>query len=174
MPFVAKGAKTFKVCVRAMDGRTCIVSTETQKKREAESAQGSKTPWRTRTTRIVPENAWCVPYIRPALAGRIGNAPLFPGMTERAALRVHHDAVEALTLNESTLHDWRHTHAVQLLRDGYTAQVAAYQLGHRDSYQVLTRYGRHTPTELDYTPRVAKGARAGDQYEQEPTAQAVG
>jgi integrase len=128
-------------------------------------AQGSKTPWRTRTTRIVAENTWCVPYIRPALAGRIGNALLFPAITERATLDAHHEAVAALGLNESTLHDWRHTHAVQLLRDGYTAQVAAHQLGHRDSYQVLTRYGRFIPSELDYTPRVAKGARASDHEE---------
>ena len=121
-------------------------------------ARGSKTAWRTRTTRIVPENAWTVPYIRPALEGKAPDALVFEGVTEYRALASHRAATRALKLKDSTLHDHRHTHAVQLLRDGYSYQIAAKQLGHQNATQVITRYGKYDPNADDYTPRVRKQA----------------
>ncbi|HEX5408948.1 MAG TPA: site-specific integrase [Gemmatimonadaceae bacterium] len=124
-------------------------------------ARGSKTKHRSRTTRIVPENAWTIPYIRPAVVGREPDALVFPDAKEGPALASHRAALKALKLKDSTLHDHRHTHAVQLLRDGYSYQIAAKQLGHKDATQVITRYGKYDPDADDYTPRVRKEPTPG-------------
>lgn len=111
-------------------------------------AHGGKTRWRNRLCRIV--EAWAVDHVRPALAGKIAGARVFDLITERKALGVHHDTVEAVGLPDSTLHDWRHTHAVLMLRDGYKPTVVAHQLGHRDTSLVWKRYGRFVVDARDY------------------------
>ncbi len=56
---------------------------------------------------------------------------------------------------QHTLHDWRHTHAVQLLRDGYSEQIAASHLGHKNTDMVRTKYGVFIPGKEDYArPKV--------------------
>jgi integrase len=112
------------------------------------TAHGGKTHWRNRRCRIV--EAWAIPYIRPALAGKFDNQVVFEGLTEYAALASHKAAVRALGLPESTLHDWRHTHAVLMLRSGYKPTVVAHQLGHRDTSLVWKRYGRFVVDSRDY------------------------
>jgi integrase len=114
-------------------------------------ASGSKTRWRNRVVRPTEEWAWQIfaDYARAFT----GNALLFEGLRHSAALRTHKRIGRSLGLPVTTLHDWRHTYAVQALRDGYTATVIAHQLGHRDAYLLLTRYGRHVPSLEDYVSR---------------------
>jgi integrase len=111
-------------------------------------AHGGKTRWRNRLCRIVEE--WCVEYIRPALAGKLPDAKVFEDVREWWALRAHKEAAELKGLPPSTLHDWRHTHAVLMLRDGYKPTVVAHQLGHRDTSLVWKRYGRFLVDSRDY------------------------
>ena len=111
-------------------------------------AHGGKTQWRKRLCRIV--ESWCLPYVRAALAGKHPDALVFDGLTEKAALMAHKDACVAAKLPESTNHDWRHTHAVLMLRDGYKPTVVAHQLGHRDTSLVWKRYGRFVVDSRDY------------------------
>lgn len=112
-------------------------------------AHGGKTRWRNRRCRIV--EAWAVPHVAEWMAGqRFENALVFEGITEWGALAVHKAAVEALGLPPSTLHDWRHTHAVLMLRSGYKPTVVAHQLGHRDTSLVWKRYGRFVVDSRDY------------------------
>jgi integrase len=111
-------------------------------------AHGGKTPWRKRLCRIV--EAWCVEYVRSAVAGKLPDALVFDGLTEKAALLEHKAACKAAKLPESTNHDWRHTHAVLMLRSGYKPTVVAHQLGHRDTSLVWKRYGRFVVDDRDY------------------------
>jgi integrase len=111
-------------------------------------AHGGKTPWRKRLCRIV--EAWCVEYIRAELRGKHPDALVFDGLTETAALLAHKEATKAAKLPESTNHDWRHTHAVLMLRSGYKPTVVAHQLGHRDTSLVWKRYGRFVIDARDY------------------------
>lgn len=111
-------------------------------------AQGSKTHWRNRVVR--PTEMWAWEIFREYARDFTGNALVFQGLKHSAALRTHKRIGKSLGLPVTTLHDWRHTYAVQALREGFSAQIVAHQLGHRDSYLVLTRYGRHVPSLQDY------------------------
>lgn len=111
-------------------------------------AHGGKTRWRNRRCRLVEE--WTIGSIAPVLTGKFANALVFEGVTEWDALAVHKRAVAALGLPPSTLHDWRHTHAVLMLRAGYKPTVVAHQLGHRDTSLVWKRYGRFVVDSRDY------------------------
>lgn len=118
-------------------------------------AHGGKTRWRNRLCRIV--EPWCIEYIRPALGGKLPDARVFEDVREWWALR-EHKAVAALKgLPPSTLHDWRHTHAVLMLRDGYKPTVVAHQLGHRDTSLVWKRYGRFLVDSRDYVLATQSG-----------------
>lgn len=110
-------------------------------------AHGSKTPWRDRIVRATEPWAWEIfaGYARDFTE----NAPLFT-LDRYAALKLHHRISNDLGLPRTTLHDWRHTYGVLSLRAGYSPAVVAHQLGHRDSYLLLTRYGRFIPDERDY------------------------
>jgi integrase len=113
-------------------------------------ARGGKTPWRNRVVRATELWAWRIfaDYARDFTE----NAPLFT-VGKYRALEEHLDAGEVLKLPRTTLHDWRHTYAVQALRDGYSLQVVAHQLGHRDTLLIQSRYGRFLPDESDYHVR---------------------
>lgn len=108
---------------------------------------GSKTKYRNRTIRITERDL--IPLIRPALANKLPDAMVFEG-GHRAAIKWHHRAVKAAKAPPSTLHDWRHTYAVNALKQGQPATVVAHQLGHRDANLVWTRYGRFVPGSADY------------------------
>lgn len=111
-------------------------------------AHGGKTRWRNRLCRIVEE--WCWPYIVPAVKGKLPDAKVFEGVNEWTALKEHKAAAKLKGLPDSTLHDWRHTHAVLMLRAGYKPTVVAHQLGHRDTSLVWKRYGRFVIDQRDY------------------------
>lgn len=110
-------------------------------------ARGGKTAWRNRVVRATELWAW---QIFAEYAKQFTDAaPLFP-VSKFRALDEHLEASTAVELPRTTLHDWRHTYAVQALRDGYSLQVVAHQLGHRDTTLVQSRYGRFIPDESDY------------------------
>lgn len=111
-------------------------------------ANATKTGWRRRLCRIV--EPWTINYIRPALVDKVPAAPVFPGITSQSALRRHDVACTAAEAERGTLHDWRHTHAVLMLRAGYRPTVVAHQLGHRDTNLVWRRYGRFVVDDRDY------------------------
>lgn len=117
-------------------------------------AQGSKTAWRNRNVRGTELWAWKLfaSYARTFT----DNALIFDGIDNDRALRFHRRASKALGLPHTTLHDWRHTYAVQSLRDGYSLTIVAHQLGHHDTYLVQTRYGRHVPDDRDYALHAAE------------------
>lgn len=108
---------------------------------------GSKTPWRNREIRIT--EGWVLPYIGPALLHKLPDSLVFSGK-HKPALKAHHAAVAAAKARASTLHDWRHTYAVNALKRGEKPTVVAHQLGHSDAYLVFKRYGRFIPSAKDY------------------------
>jgi integrase len=121
------------------------------------TAHGGKTRWRNRRCRIVED--WTAPFIKPALAGKFDNQPVF-SVTRFMAYKAHAAAVKAIGLPHSTLHDWRHTHAVLMLRSGYKPTVVAHQLGHRDTNLVWKRYGRFAVDSRDYVLPVTQAVTA--------------
>lgn len=114
------------------------------------AARGSKTRWRTRTVRVT--EAWCWDYVARYIRHSTPDAALFPGITERKLLERHKAACRAAGVPISTLHDWRHTYAVQALRDGLPPQTVKRQLGHSPHSTMLERvYGAWIPkTDADY------------------------
>lgn len=125
-------------------------------------ARGTKTRWRTRTVRVTEPWAWAI--VRDYVKTLLPDAPLFPGLVERRALDAHKAACEAAKVAPSTLHDWRHTYAVQALRDGLPPQTVKRQLGHSPHSTMLERvYATWIPkADADYQTRAesAKGRRA--------------
>lgn len=116
-------------------------------KKRTVHARGKKTPWRDRIVRPTEEWAWEIflAYVKPMT----GSARVFT-LSNSTALKIHIRISDELALPRTTLHDWRHTYAVLSLRDGYSLQVVAHQLGHKDTTLVQTRYGKFTPKEIDY------------------------
>lgn len=110
-------------------------------------AHGSKTPWRNRTVRIT--EAWTLPYLEKHLRTLLPGARVFTVKMDRV-LDQHKKASKRLDLPQTTLHDWRHTYAVNSLRDGMKPTTVARQLGHRDASLVHKVYGRFIVDERDY------------------------
>lgn len=124
--------------------------------------RGTKRAWRDRFNPLVPELAWTLDHIRPALERKTPTAAIIDGVPEWRAIdviratarRLKIAAVGEADFGEHSIHDWRHTHAVAVLRAGYIEQIAADHLGHKNTTLVRERYGRFKPTKHDY----AKGA----------------
>lgn len=110
-------------------------------------ARGGKTRWRNRVVRPTENWAWRIfaDYVKPMTESAI----VFP-VSKFTALEQHLEASAVLKLPRTTLHDWRHTYAVLSLKAGYSLQVVAHQLGHRDTTLVQTLYGRHVVEKADY------------------------
>lgn len=121
---------------------------------------GSKTPWRNREIRITER--WVVAIIRPLLAGYLPDALVCAHGTPQQALRAHRQALTALALPDSTLHNWRHHYAVTALRRGEKPTVVAYQLGKANVKDVLDRYGKYVPGLQDYVPESDEAGSATD------------
>ena len=111
-------------------------------------AGGYKNYWRNRTTRIADE--WIVPYVRDVLKEKLPGALVFPHIRPESSLALHHDTCASLGLVRTTLHDSRHSFAVQKLRDGWPVTLVAHNLGHQDAYMVFKRYGRFVPNMADF------------------------
>jgi integrase len=113
-------------------------------------ARGQKSRWRTRVVRVTDPDAWAI--IAPYLSQHLPDSPLFPGLSERRLLEAHVHACELAGVERSTLHDWRHTYAIQALRDGLPPQTVKRQLGHSPHSTMLERvYGAWLPRgDADY------------------------
>lgn len=108
---------------------------------------GSKTPWRNRVVHIT--QAWTLPCIKAALAGKLPDALVFSGK-HRATLRRHYEACDAAKVERFKIHEWRDTYAVAELQAGQRPEIVAHQLGHKDPSLVWGRYGRYIPQAKDY------------------------
>jgi integrase len=115
-------------------------------------AHGSKNEHRNRTCRIT--EAWAIPAIAEYVRDFLPDAPLFT-FNERTARDHHKAACKAAKLAPSTLHDHRHSYAVNALRRGMPLHIVSAQLGHANTSLVQKRYGRFVPNESDYSPYVA-------------------
>ena len=70
--------------------------------------------------------------------------------TDRKMLRCIRKASEAAKVERLTLHDGRHTHAVNLLRAGASPQLVKTHLGHNDTNLVWRVYGNYITDDRDY------------------------
>lgn len=120
-------------------------------------ARGSKTTWR---NRIVRYEGWAKVMIELFAKSHIGAARLFPGVAHKDALAHFKAAQQAVGLSGHRLHDLRHTYAVNALKQGYSEQVVAHQLGHKNTSQVRTNYGRFIPDATDYEVPLRKARKA--------------
>lgn len=109
--------------------------------------RGSKTEWRNREVRWTTPTATVA--LEDAMRGKLPQALVFE-IGHREALKAHHAATMAARATASTLHDWRHTYAVNALKRGLPATVVAHQLGHQNAHLVWSRYGRFVPEAKDY------------------------
>jgi integrase len=119
--------------------------------------RGTKTAWRNRVV-VIP--AWTAERMRVALHV-MPSVPVFAGISYMDAYRAHRDALSALKLDGYTMHDARHSYAVNALRSGLRPEVVARQLGHRDATLVLKVYGKYVPDASDYEPKIARSATRG-------------
>ena len=108
-------------------------------------ARGTKRDTRSRLTVIL--DPWVLPILKDAKADKLPNAPLCPGLRSDSTLKAHQAACEAVGVAISTFHDWRHTFAVNALKDGRSIEFVAQMLGHTSTTQVRTRYGRYSLTD---------------------------
>lgn len=117
-------------------------------------ASASKNRYRTRTIKIT--EAWTRPIIERHVKGLLPNAPLFERIAEWKARRHHNDATKALGLAETTLHDHRHSYAVNALRRGVLPAVVKRQLGHSPRSTMVERtYGVWIVDSSDYDTRTS-------------------
>lgn len=122
--------------------------------------RGTKLAWRDRYVPLVSELRWVLPYIKRALAGKLPNAKAFDDLPEWKAIDVQRATADTATpkivavgedqYGQHSIHDWRHTHAVALLRWNYAEQIVADHEGHKDTAMVRSTYGRFKPTKHDY------------------------
>jgi integrase len=123
-------------------------------------AKGGKNAWRNRTCAVTEMAFW--PIVESYVQGFTPNALLFDGVREEIALRHHHAAREAAKLPDSTLHDHRHSYAVNAIRRGMPLHLVAAQLGHRDSTLVQRVYGKFAPQQRDFAQYVSGVEREAD------------
>lgn len=89
---------------------------------------------------------WCWDIVKswirehPALPA----APVFR-MGYYAATAALKQALKAVQMVDYRSHDWRHTYAVQGLKDGRRAEFIGHQLGHKNAAMVHKVYGRYVP-----------------------------
>lgn len=112
-------------------------------------AHGTKSAHRDRTIRVT--EAWCWSVVRDWTDSQLAlpDANVF-SLTYKALTDALRNACKAVGVENYRSHDWRHTYAVQARRDGYSDQVIAHQLGHRNTVMVQMVYGRYSPTAADY------------------------
>jgi integrase len=108
-------------------------------------AHGRKRRNRNRTARLA---AWALPYVEPHLGAMLPEARVWP-LSQKQAERAHHRARGAAGIADYTIHDARHSYAVDALRRGASVQAVAQNLGNRPE-EVLHTYGAHLAREADY------------------------
>lgn len=117
-------------------------------------AKGHKTAYRNRVVRMT--EAWTIPYIARHIKHMMPNARVFTLNHDRA-LDEHHRVVKLLGLEDSTLHDWRHTYGENNYQAGMKIRAIKKQLGHAPNSTVLERhYQSREVDETDYQLRAAR------------------
>jgi integrase len=112
-------------------------------------ADGGKNRWRRRTVKIVWP--WVLTYLQRVVGGKLPDAVVLPSLnSDKVLLSAIASAATAAQLRRLTIHDQRHTCAVNMLRAGYRPEVVAHVLGHRDTSLVWKRYGRYVVSDRDY------------------------
>lgn len=128
-------------------------------------ARGSKTASRDRTVKVTEDWAWdrVAAYVRAhrGLRDALLFAELFPVGSSRvqASDRSRRALLAACTARGVAgfrQHDWRHTYAVQAVRDGMPLPLIAKQLGHQNTLMAQKVYGRFLPEASDYAAYAAK------------------
>lgn len=115
-------------------------------------ARGGKTRYRTREVRVTVPWAWAI--VRAHIRSLAPDTKVFT-LSYRDARKAHSAAVAAQRATSSTLHDWRHTYAVNALKEGMKPSVVKRQLGHSKRSTLLeTVYGVHDVTDADYETSV--------------------
>lgn len=135
--------------------------------------RGTKRGWRDRYVPMIPELDWTLDYIRPAFANKLPGTSVFDHIPEWRVIREMRAvatkckivAVGEDVFGQHDLHDWRRTATVVTLRAGYSEQIAADRLGHKNTDLVRTTYGNFITTKHDYarkaTPATAKERKNG-------------
>lgn len=72
---------------------------------------------------------WAYGYVQTHCESVMPFSPLFPGLTRHGAYRHHRRCCKALGITGYTLKDARHSVAVRMAKQGYTASEIAEQLG---------------------------------------------
>lgn len=117
-------------------------------------AKGHKTAYRNRVVRIT--EAWTIPYITRHIKHMMPNSRVF-SLNHDRALDEHHRVVKLLGLEDSRLHDWRHTYSENNYQAGMKLRAIKKQLGHAPNSTVLERhYQSREVDEGDYKLRAAK------------------
>jgi len=75
---------------------------------------------------------------------------VFEGLGEWGMYRALKDACATLGIEDYHPHDWRHTWAVQAIRDSLPLNTVAAQLGHKDAVMTLRIYGKFVPVAADF------------------------
>ena len=175
-PFAGIAAFACGFCAEWVAIKTLIVGDiDVTTGQERALVRGTKTPGRWRWLPLVEENRWVLPYIEAACKGKLPGALVFEGITETRALRYQQRVAKATKVvavgedrfKQHRIHDWRHTHTVQLLRDGYHETIAGAHLGDKDTTMVRKVYGRFVPGKEDYARKYsASGDRSSDRASQ--------
>lgn len=108
--------------------------------RRAVRAPGTKKFNRDRVARVRPF-AWG--YLERHARNLLPGALLFAGITYEQARRALTAACEAADIGPYTLHDARHTFAVQMRREGVPFELIASNLGHKDTSEAVRCYARY-------------------------------
>lgn len=112
------------------------------------TARGTKTKHRTRTVKVTEGWAWS---LIDAHVRSLPKGSRLVRLSESQMLRNHKKVSKALGLPLSTLHDHRHSYAVQKIKQHYPPHLVRFQLGHAPGSRVLESvYALHTPTADDY------------------------
>jgi integrase len=109
-------------------------------------ARGTKNANRDRVA-VIAEWAWR--YVEPHLVNALPNAPVFPNTDRWRAADAHNEACGAIGIGDYHMHDARHSYAVTALRAGAPFEVVAHQLGHVNTNQVVSVYGRFKPNDQE-------------------------
>jgi integrase len=104
-------------------------------------ARGTKNDSRERMTVITEPDV--MDLVLPHLRNKLPNAKVWPNLAYTTVLNRHYRTCEALKLQRTTLHDWRHTYAHKELDRGVMARDVADMLGNTEA-MVLSVYGKRT------------------------------
>ena len=116
-------------------------------------ADGKKTTGRARTAAQYRRWSWAWTHVVSHMTQTLGadrNALVFEGLGEWGMYRALKDACATLGIEDYHPHDWRHTWAVQAIRDSLPLNTVAAQLGHKDAVMTLRIYGKFVPVAADF------------------------